>query len=106
VGLQSERGRITAGVEEIREAFTREYAKTFGHEMDEEVEIVSLRATLRTALPRRAAEHVPVTTDGFVESTIDAYSFTQGEWIPFRVLRRDQIDRPLPRPPLLLPDPA
>jgi N-methylhydantoinase A len=106
IPLRSEHGRITASVGEIREAFTQEYGKTFGHEMDEDVEIVSLRATLRTPLPRRAAEHVPVTTDGFVESTIDAYSFTQSEWTPFRVLRRDQIEGELAGPVIVLEDTA
>ena len=33
-------------------AFTDEYERTFGHAMDEAVEIVSVRATLRTPLPR------------------------------------------------------
>jgi N-methylhydantoinase A len=88
-----EDGRITASLEDIRAAFTQEYAKTFGHEMDEEVEIVSLRATLRTPLPRRASEHPQVTsTDSRGESMGDAYSFTMGEWTSFRILQRDRLE--------------
>ena len=44
---------------EIRDAVHADYERTFGHAMDEAVEIVSLRATLRTPLPRRAAEQRP-----------------------------------------------
>jgi N-methylhydantoinase A len=86
-----EDGRITASLDDIGSAFTQEYAKTFGHEMDEEIEIVSLRATLRTPLPRRASEQRPVTvtsTNARDESTDDAYSFTRGEWARFRILQR------------------
>jgi N-methylhydantoinase A len=86
-------GRIVASLEEIRDAFTREYQKTFGHEMEEEVEIVSLRATLRTALPRRAAEHPQLaSTDGRGESSATAYSFTKGDWLAFPVLQRAQLE--------------
>jgi N-methylhydantoinase A len=86
-------GRITASVEDIRTAFTRDYVRTFGHEMDEKVEIVSLRATLRERLPRRASEHAPASTfDSRGESTGDAYSFTLGEWTSFRILQRDRFE--------------
>jgi N-methylhydantoinase A len=90
----NEEGRITASLEDIRAAFTREYAKAFGHEMDEEVEIVSLRAALRAPLPRRAAEHPHVTSsiDSPAESMGDAYSFTMGEWTQFRILQRDRLE--------------
>jgi N-methylhydantoinase A len=86
-------GRITASLDDIRAAFTHEYAKTFGHEMDEEIEIVSLRATLRTPLPRRAAEHRPSTsTDARRDAAGDAYSFTKGEWTSFSLLQRDGLE--------------
>jgi N-methylhydantoinase A len=92
IPLRSKDGQIVASLGEIRDGFTREYSKTFGHEMDEEVEIVSLRATLRTPLPRRAAEHVTSLQDDVrEESSIGAYSFTQGEWLDFRILQRSGL---------------
>jgi N-methylhydantoinase A len=108
IPLQSEDGTITASLAEIRDAFTQEYEKTFGHEMDEEVEIVSLRATLRTPLPRRAAEHMGAVaaTDGRGESTIEAYSFTKGEWMPFRILQRAAMDGIVAGPAILLEETA
>jgi N-methylhydantoinase A len=91
--VTDEQGCITASLNDIRAAFTREYARTFGHEMDEKVEIVSLRATVRASLPRRASERVPVTTvDSRRPSARDAYSFTTGEWTSFRILQRDQLE--------------
>jgi N-methylhydantoinase A len=92
IPLGSEDGVVTDGVDEIRQAFTREYRKTFGHEMDEDVEIVSLRATLRTPLPRRAAEHVETRPEELSEeSSIEAYSFTANEWLDFRILERGSL---------------
>jgi N-methylhydantoinase A len=91
--VTDEQGCITASLDDIRAAFTREYARTFGHEMDEKVEIVSLRATVRASLPRRASERVRVTTvDSRRPSARDAYSFTTGEWTSFRILQRDQLE--------------
>jgi N-methylhydantoinase A len=105
--LRSEVGRVVAPADEIREAFTQEYEKTFGHEMDEEVEIVSLRATLRTPLPRRAAEHVSAAPgDDSGESSLDAYSFTQDAWMPFRVLQRSNVVGTLAGPAILLEETA
>jgi N-methylhydantoinase A len=87
--LPSEQGVVSADLAQIRELFTREYSKTFGHEMDEEVEIVSLRGTLRTPLPRRAAEHAAVSDPDATESSErQAFSFTRGEWLPFRIVHR------------------
>jgi N-methylhydantoinase A len=107
IPLRFEDGRIAAGAAEIRTAFTQEYQKTFGHEMDEEVEIVSLRATLRTALPRRTGEQVVAASAGERdESTSEAYSFTSDAWMPFRVVRRSQVDGAVIGPAILLEETA
>ena len=60
--------------------------------MDEAVEIVSVRATLRTPLPRRAAD-VRRGRGGArrrrrADGSVRAYSFTHGEWLDFAVLDR------------------
>jgi N-methylhydantoinase A len=61
--------------------------------MEEEVEIVSVRATLRTALPRRAEDQATgPSSNGRPSGTVDAYSFTRGEWLPFEVLERDALE--------------
>jgi len=90
--LASEDGAITASVEQIRHAFTREYRRTFGHEMDDDVEIVSLRATLRTPLPRRAAERFDVQRlEHSLEASVEAYSFTLQERTKFAIVQRSQL---------------
>ena len=106
IPLRSENGLVVADVAEIREAFTREYEKTFGHQMEEEVEIVSLRATLRTPLPRRAGEHVAASDEAPLDAEAQAYSFTEERWLPFRILRRSQIEGTLTGPAIVLEETA
>lgn len=106
IPLRSEGGIVVADVDEIREAFTQEYERTFGHRMDEEVEIVSLRATLRTPLPRRASEHMATRQNGSAEATFDAFSFTKGEWLPFRIIERSQLEGTVAGPAIILEDTA
>jgi len=106
VSLRAEHGRVVADADEIRDAFEREYERTFGHQMEEEVEIVSLRATLRTPLPRRANESVAKSEKPLGEETIHAYSFARGEWMPFRIVDRSQINGTFAGPAILLEDTA
>jgi N-methylhydantoinase A len=85
---------------EARRLFTREYERTFGHMMDEAAEIVSLRATVRTPLPRRADGRPPAVQDGRQPRSIEAFSFTRAERLPFALVDRralgagEQLDGP------------
>jgi N-methylhydantoinase A len=90
---ESESGRITAAADEIRESFSRDYLRTFGHQLKQPVEIVSVRATARTPLPRKTNERPAITksarnTD---RRTLDAYSFTLGERTTFDVVERSTL---------------
>ena len=86
-------GQIAATAEEIRAAFNADYDRTFGHIMDEEVEIVSLRATIRMALPRRTTEHdASAQAGGGAHGSVEAWSFTRGEVLPFAIVERGAID--------------
>lgn len=83
------RGQLAASASGIREAFTREYDRTFGHTMDEQVEIVSLRAALRTPLPRRTEAFSPrPSVKADEQPTWDAYSFTEDRQLAFRIVDR------------------
>jgi N-methylhydantoinase A len=73
---------------ETRRLFTREYERTFGHVMDEAAEIVSLRATLRTPLPRRTDGPPPAVQDGRPPRSIAGFSFTRAERLPFALVDR------------------
>jgi len=100
-------GAISADAETIREAFAGDYDRTFGHVIDEEIEIVSLRATIRTELPRRAAEQPPDADGSGAGDTIEAWSFTRGERLPFALIDRAAIGTDgLPGPAIVLEETA
>jgi N-methylhydantoinase A len=75
----------------IAAEFSRAYARTFGHLLEEQAEIVALRATVRTPLPRRVERH-PTRGSSLNEEFIDAYSFTEKEHRSFRVVRRADLE--------------
>ena len=108
IGVPSDDGRLTVEVEEIRSTFKAEYEKTFGHVMDEEVEIVSVRATLRTPLPRRAAESfTPMSANGHGGKTVRAYSFAKNDWLDFAIFQRATIGtEPVQGPAIILEETA
>jgi N-methylhydantoinase A len=85
-------GAIVESPDDMRERFRAEYEQTFGLRMDEAVEIVSLRATIRTPLPRRAESSGAATNGGgqpaAVAGTTRAYSFVDGDWADFAVIQR------------------
>ena len=86
--------RLVAEPETLRVAFMREYERTFGHSMDEAVEIVSVRATLRTPLPRREEKQATAQASATASaSTLDAYSFTEGRRVPFAIVERASLAR-------------
>jgi N-methylhydantoinase A len=98
-------GDTAATADEIRAIFDREYGRTFGHNIDQDVEIVSLRATVRTALPRRVGERL-ASREAAVESGsdwIDGWSFTRGERLPFALIEREAVGpEPLDGPAIVL----
>jgi N-methylhydantoinase A len=82
---------LGSGVAEIRRVFTEEYERTFGHVMDEAAEIVALRASSRTPLPRRAEAHPAAQGNGRAPRTVDAHSFRRGELLPFALVERSSL---------------
>jgi len=78
---------LDAGADAIRRVFTEEYERTFGHVMDEAAEIVALRATSRTPLPRRS-ETRPAQVNGRAPRTIEAHSFRRGTSMQFALVDR------------------
>ena len=79
------------GVESIRGVFRQEYERTFGHVMDEAVEIVALRATRRTPLPRRDGTRSTALANGRAPRTLEAHSFRRGELLPFALVERSAL---------------
>jgi N-methylhydantoinase A len=93
-------GRVTAPAHALGALFEREYARTFGHSMDEEHEIVTVRALVREPRelrrPPRSSEQRPARV-----AQTTAWSFARDEFTRFALVARDTL-----RPGDTLPGPA
>lgn len=95
-------GTLTGGVEELLERFRIDYERTFAHTMEEAIEIASVRATLRTPLPRRAAPSDADVAEAAPERTMRAYSFAEGRDLDFQVIDRARVGASLAGPAIVL----
>ena len=91
VPMEAPGGVVTASAEAVLEAFTREYERTFRNTMEEDAEIVSIRATLRLPLPRRASEYKAASAGSADAAEVEAYSFTEDKRQPFRIVARGSL---------------
>jgi N-methylhydantoinase A len=93
---------VAVAAARILDDFTTEYERTFAATMNEVVEIVSVRATLRVPLPRRGAM-VAAGGDkaGNGKASVNAYSFTQDERLDFAIVPRSRIDGGLDGPAIV-----
>lgn len=94
VTVENDNGRIVLAADRLGDLFDQEYKRTFGIEMEEDREIVSIRAVSRIPLPRRQGseplggrEH----WHGQANGTAEAYSFTEDAWCPFHLLERKAL---------------
>jgi len=78
----------SAGELELRDRFAAAYSRTFGHSMDEEVEIVACRVSTTTPLPRGAAPRLASPGEGRPRGERAAWSFARGERCAFAVVDR------------------
>ena len=89
-------GAVDREPEPVAERFPDEYERTFGSMLDEEVEIVSVRAIATTPLERSAT---PAAANGTTATArarparSQAYSFTGGGLTEFAVVDRSQLGR-------------
>ena len=83
---------LAAGAElALHDAFADAYSRTFGHTMDEAVEIVAFRVSTTTELPKGAAPaHRPATGDG-APGERSAWSFARAERCAFAVVDRTTL---------------
>lgn len=102
IDVPVEGARVVVPAQRIIDDFTAEYERTFGATMNEVVEIVSVRATLRMPLPRReqrvaaVGSSAPMPTD-----TASAWSFVRAKRLPFRLVPRATIGGPLDGPAIV-----
>jgi N-methylhydantoinase A len=83
----------TDQAEEIRTNFDREYERTFGHALDAQVEIVTVRVSMRLPLPRRSSTlgGDSRATHALVKKGHESYSFSRQEWLPFALVDRSAL---------------
>ncbi len=80
-------GRISWNADEVRNEFTRDYDRAFSVTMDEAIEIVSMRATIRSPLPaREKPKAIPAAARQ--HGDVRAWSFESDGWREFKVLER------------------
>ncbi len=89
VALQE--GKISETTRDIGTRFKDEYARTFGATMNDGLELTSVRAQLKTLLPKRTL--VPPESEATAQKAdqIEAYSFRDSVRRSFRIIGRDQI---------------
>jgi N-methylhydantoinase A len=87
----SEGEGIRADSAGVASAFEEEYEKIFGHRMEEGIEIVAVRGTLRTSMPERVRAPEPNGAEDNEGLTVRAFSFTGGHWADFSLLNRDAL---------------
>ena len=86
-------GRIEGDAAGIRTLFEQEYGRSFGHTIDEAVEIVTIRASAVTPLPPlRFTDSGPSSRDGAGAEERQAFSFSSGAWRTFAVVDRSELD--------------
>ncbi len=90
IALPHADGRLGADAAETAAAFEAEYARIFGHGMDEAIEIVAVRATLRTPMAHQlAAIGSPGAANGARNgAAAEAFSFAAGGPLSFAVIDR------------------
>lgn len=75
----------------VHDSFIAAYERTFGHSMPEPLEIVSVRATLRTPLQHHDSVQLSTEPDGNARRSLEAYSFMRDAFCPFTVLERGAL---------------
>jgi N-methylhydantoinase A len=91
VGLED--GRVAESPEDIARRFAEAYERNYGHSFEVGVDILSVRAIERTALPRPGVRAFAASSNGTVppRATARAYSFARDEWCDFEVIERDDL---------------
>ncbi|WP_421949961.1 hydantoinase/oxoprolinase family protein [Pelagibacterium sp.] len=97
-------GKITEPEPVILERFISEYGRTFGATMNQDVELVSVRASTTVLLPRRELSYTPKRSEGDSDRTMEVYSFESKARLPFRIIPRSIISGRISGPAIITED--
>lgn len=75
----------------VLDRFVTEYGRTFGATMNQDVELVSVRASTVVPLPRRELSYKPKQASGADERVMEVYSFEAKSRVAFRIIPRDRV---------------
>ena len=84
---------IAESVTKLEDRFLEESSRAYGYKRRAPLEIVSVRATLRTPVPRQdtpGLSEIPRRRSRQAPS-IDAFSFDEGSRVPFRIVDRSEL---------------
>ena len=85
-------GEIVQSAEDVARDFQSIYKHTFGHTLDDEIEIVTVRATRRRLLPPLTAFDPDADSEPpLSEARVEAFSFTADAFVSFDVCRRSAL---------------
>lgn len=86
-------GRIVDSKDDLRNRFIDDYRRTFGIAMDEPVEIVAIRASIRSPLPRSEGTITEERQNNaeIPKKMVTAWSFRLNEEIPFKRINRADL---------------
>jgi N-methylhydantoinase A len=84
------KGRIDADSGGVATAFEEQYERIFGHRMQEGIEIVAVRGTLRTSMRQRVRAPEPGASDDDGKQA-RAFSFTEGKWLEYSLIDRGAL---------------
>ncbi|WP_059013560.1 hydantoinase/oxoprolinase family protein [Streptomyces specialis] len=102
VGVPLDGRRVAATAAGLEALFTAEYDVQYGHVMDERVQVVATRATLRRPLPRRRVGAPAPRADLPARPSLTAYSFAERRRRDFAVVDRDAVTEVLAGPAIVL----
>ncbi|MCM2449697.1 hydantoinase/oxoprolinase family protein [Agrobacterium vitis] len=97
----NENGRISESAESIKTKFRAEYSRTFGSTMNDDIEVVSIRATVRVPVPRREIRFTHEPEAGAEFQTLEAFSFEKGKRMSFAIVQRQAIAGTLSGPAII-----
>ncbi|HEV7844939.1 MAG TPA: hydantoinase/oxoprolinase family protein [Thermoleophilaceae bacterium] len=88
-----EDGRIAISTDELAKSFATDYERRYGHALGAPVEIVAVRLTAITPLPKTNLLSNPGTTqEPRPRRSIDAFSFAHGQREKFEVVDRAELE--------------
>jgi N-methylhydantoinase A len=94
VPARTEGRRLVASASELREVFSADHERHYGHRLELPVEIVNVRATVRVLLPTMAPDAAVVSSSRSEHGAgIHAYSFDQKRKVDFELVDRASLTR-------------